>query len=78
MTQKTQMKAEDRSCPVTGATDRRGEFVTDRRVGPQDFLATISSHLGIDHDKVTLPDGTGRPVHVVQDGKAIPELLVVS
>ena len=24
---------------------------------------------------VTLPDGTGRPVHIVQNGKAIPELI---
>jgi uncharacterized protein (DUF1501 family) len=59
---------------VIGATDRRGEYVVDRRVGPHDFLATIYHHLGIDYDKVTLPDGTGRPVHIVQDGKAIPEL----
>jgi len=33
---------------VIGGTDRRGEDVTDRRVGPQDFLATIYQHLGID------------------------------
>jgi uncharacterized protein (DUF1501 family) len=60
---------------VVGATDRRGEFVVDRKVGPQDFLATIYHHLGIDYERVTLPDFTGRPVHIVQDGKAIPELL---
>ena len=60
---------------VIGATDRRGEDVVDRRVGPQDFLATIYRHLGIDYEKVTLPDCTGRPVHIVQDGKAIPELI---
>ncbi len=60
---------------VIGATDRRGEYVVERRVGPQDFLATIYHHLGIDFEKVTLPDGTGRPVHIVQNGKAIPELI---
>jgi uncharacterized protein (DUF1501 family) len=60
---------------VIGATDRRGEYVVERRVGPQDFLATIYHHLGIDYEKVTLPDSTGRPVHIVQNGKAIPELL---
>jgi hypothetical protein len=60
---------------VIGATDRRGEYVVDRRVGPHDFLATIYHHLGIDYDKVTLPDGTGRPVHIVQNGQAIPELV---
>jgi uncharacterized protein (DUF1501 family) len=60
---------------VIGATDRRGEYVVDRRVGPHDFLATIYHHLGIDYEKVTLPDGTGRPVHIVQNGKAIPDLI---
>jgi uncharacterized protein (DUF1501 family) len=60
---------------VIGATDRRGEYVVDRRVGPQDFLATIYHHLGIDYESVTLPDGTGRPVHIVLNGKAIPELI---
>jgi uncharacterized protein (DUF1501 family) len=60
---------------VIGATDRRGEDVVERRVGPQDFLATIYHHLGIDYEKVTLPDFTGRPTPIVRDGKPIPELL---
>lgn len=60
---------------VIGATDRFGEDVTDRRVGPQDFLATIYQHLGIDYASVSLPDQTGRPIHIVQNGKAIPELV---
>ena len=47
----------------------------DRRVGPQDFLATIYHHLGIDYENVALPDQTGRPIHIVQNGKAIPELV---
>jgi len=62
---------------VIGATDRFGEDVADRRVGPQDFLATIYQHLGIDYENVTLPDQNGRPIHIVQDGKAIPELIGV-
>jgi uncharacterized protein (DUF1501 family) len=60
---------------VIGATDRRGEYVVERRVGPHDFLATIYHHLGIDYEKVTLPDGSGRPVHIVTNGKAISELI---
>jgi len=48
--------------------------VTERRVGPHDFLATVYHHLGIDYEKVTLPDHTGRPMPIVRDGKAIPEL----
>jgi uncharacterized protein (DUF1501 family) len=59
---------------VLGATDRLGEDVADGRVGPQDFLATIYHHLGIDFENATLPDQTGRPVHIVQNGKPIPGL----
>ena len=60
---------------VIGATDRRGEQVVERRVGPQDFLATIYEHFGIDYRRVTLPDHKGRPTPIVTDGAAIPELL---
>jgi uncharacterized protein (DUF1501 family) len=60
---------------VIGGTDRLGEDVVDRRVGPHDFLATIYHHLGIDYEKVTLPDQTGRPIHIVRNGQAIPELV---
>jgi hypothetical protein len=49
--------------------------VVERRVGPQDFLATIYQHLGIDYEKVTLPDFSGRPVPIARDGKPIPELV---
>ena len=60
---------------VIGATDPRGEQVVERRVGPDDFLATIYRHLGIDSGKVTLPDLSGKPVPIVQDGKPIHELF---
>jgi uncharacterized protein (DUF1501 family) len=59
---------------VIGATDARGEDVTERRIGPHDFLATIYHHLGIDYKNVTIPDFTGRPHPIVEDGKAIAEL----
>jgi uncharacterized protein (DUF1501 family) len=59
---------------VIGATDRRGEEVVERRVGPQDFLATIYRHLGIDYRNVTIPDRSGRPTPIVTDGEAIAEL----
>ena len=64
-----------RTGQVIGATDARGEDVTHRRVGPHDFLATIYRHLGIDYERVALPDFTGRPVPIVQNGAAIEELL---
>ena len=38
-------------------------------------MATIYRHPGIDYETVTLPDQTGRPAHIVQNGKAIPELI---
>lgn len=60
---------------VIGSTDRRGEQVRERRVGPHDFLATVYRHLGIDYERITLPDFSGRPVHIVSNGKPIPELL---
>lgn len=63
-----------RTGQVIGATDKRGEDVVERRVGPQDFLATIYQHLGIDYEKLTLPDFSGRPIPVVRDGAAITEL----
>jgi uncharacterized protein (DUF1501 family) len=63
---------------VIGATDRRGEDVAERRVGPHDFLATIYRHLGIDYERVTIPDFAGRPHMLAQDGRPIPELLRTS
>jgi uncharacterized protein (DUF1501 family) len=59
---------------VVGATDRRGEDVVQRRMSPQDFLATIYRHLGIDYETVTLRNFTGRPIPIVTNGRALPEL----
>jgi hypothetical protein len=59
---------------VIGATDRRGEDPVSRRVGPQDFLATVYRHLGIDYANVTLRNFSGRPTPIVTSGAAIEEL----
>jgi hypothetical protein len=59
---------------VIGATDRRGEDVISRRMSPQDFLATIYRHLGIDWENVALRNFSGRPVPIVTDGRPFPEL----
>jgi uncharacterized protein (DUF1501 family) len=64
-----------RTGQVIGVTDRRGEEVVERRVGPQDFLATIYRHLGIDYEKIAIPDLAGRPTPIVTDGQPIEELL---
>lgn len=60
---------------VIGATDSRGEYVTERRVGVQDFLATVYRHLGIDAERTAFNNFSGRPIPIVSDGKAIPELI---
>jgi hypothetical protein len=59
---------------IIGATDKRGESVIERPFSPGDFLATIYRHLGIDYAHVTLPDFSGRPIAIVPQGTAIPEL----
>lgn len=59
---------------VIGATDARGEDPIARRVGPGDFLATLYRHLGIDYERVAIPNFTGRPIPLLSEGHAISEL----
>ena len=60
---------------VIGATDRRGEEVVEGRVGPGDFLATVYHHLGIDAERVAIPDFAGRPVPILSEGRPIAALM---
>jgi len=60
---------------VIGATDKRGEDAITRRCGPQDFLATIYHHLGIDPHKTFIEDFNGRPTPLVDHGRPIKELI---
>jgi len=60
---------------LIGATDKRGEDVIERACGPGDFLSTIYHHLGIDAAKITIDDFNGRPTALVNEGRAIPELI---
>jgi hypothetical protein len=59
---------------VIGSTNARGEFPKERPVSPQDLLATIYRHLGID-PRHELKDGVGRPIAVLPDGQPIAELI---
>ncbi len=59
---------------VIGGTDRRGEQVVDRRIGPHDFLATMYRHLGIDVEGLEFRDFSGRPIPVLNGGTALSEL----
>lgn len=58
---------------VVGATNSRGEHPATRPYSPQDLLATVYRHLGID-PALNLPDAVGRPVPILLEGKPIPEL----
>ncbi|MEK6261259.1 MAG: DUF1501 domain-containing protein [Planctomycetota bacterium] len=60
---------------VIGATDARGEHAVERRLGVQDFVATLYRHLEIDASRIEIPNFSGRPIPLLQDGKPIPELL---
>jgi len=60
---------------VIGATDRRGEQAVERRCGIGEFVATIYRHLGVDAERVAIPDFSGRPIPILQEGRPIEELL---
>jgi len=53
---------------VIGATDRLGGEAIERPVQFGDVLATLYNRLGIDINKVTINDLTGRPQHLVDAG----------
>jgi hypothetical protein len=56
-----------------GSTDTRGEYPDDRPLHPNDFVATIYRHLGINPDwEVT--DRSGRPLRLLDRGEPISEL----
>jgi hypothetical protein len=59
---------------VIGATNARGEYPTRSPIAPNDVLATIYRHLGIDPE-TTLTDSTGRPVPLLYSGQVIRELV---
>jgi len=53
---------------VIGATDRLGGEPSERPVQFGEVFATLYQNLGIDVNKVTLPDLTGRPQFLVPEG----------
>lgn len=59
---------------VIGATNPKGERPAGEAYTPQNVLATLYTHLGID-PRSTLPDHTGRPVHLLDDTRTIRELI---
>lgn len=63
-----------RTGQVIGSTTPKGERPQDRPLDPNDLLATIYQHLGIDYKKM-VPDHNGRPVPLIPYGDPITELL---
>jgi hypothetical protein len=59
---------------VIGETDSRGQRPKTRAVGAQNVLGTVYHTLGIDW-KQKVPDFTGRPVQLLDDGEPIAELV---
>jgi hypothetical protein len=59
---------------VIGATSSRGEFPKERPLAPQDLLATVYHHLGIEPHQ-EFRDFTGRPIPILSGGEAITELV---
>ena len=59
---------------VVGESDAKGAFPKANPKTPQDVLATVYQHLGID-TKVNYPDNAGRPHPVLPSGKPIGELF---
>ena len=59
---------------ILGASDARGEYVTDRPVTPGDLHATILHALGVAPEINTF-DLAGRPIPAVFNGKVVEELF---
>jgi hypothetical protein len=50
---------------VVGATNKLGEYATERPVHFQEVFATLYHNLGLDPQSTTLPDRSGRPMYLV-------------
>jgi hypothetical protein len=59
---------------VIGATNRKGEQPTERPLRPEDVIRTVYHVLGVDpHHE--FPNESGRPMAVMNQGRAIAELV---
>ncbi|HWB03224.1 MAG TPA: DUF1501 domain-containing protein [Verrucomicrobiales bacterium] len=60
---------------VIGATDRLGGEIAERGVHFGEVFATLYHQLGIDANRVTIPDLSGRPHYLVDGWLPMPELI---
>ncbi len=63
-----------RTGQAIGATNRLGEYASERPVHMQEIIATLYHNLGINVSATTIPDPTGRPQFLV-DHEPISELI---
>ncbi|HEX8911177.1 MAG TPA: DUF1501 domain-containing protein [Humisphaera sp.] len=59
---------------VVGATDPKGYHASDNVYSPEDFAVTLYRKMGVDPTRV-LHNSVGRPVQIVNGGRAIKELF---
>lgn len=59
---------------VVGETDARAAYVRSRPISPDEFFATLLHVLGID-PRVQFTHPSGRPIYMIEDGRAIEEVV---
>ncbi len=64
-----------RTGQVIGSTDRLGAEPKDRPVHFQEVFATLYHSLGIDANRTTLPDLSGRPQYLVDHYEPLREVV---
>lgn len=57
-----------------GSSSARGEYPRDRRYSASQVLSTVYRAMGID-PSMTFPNGSGRPMYVLDDREPVTELL---
>jgi len=60
---------------VLGATDAKGYYASEDVHSPEDFAASLYTKMGVDPNQL-LHTATGKPVHLVNEGRMIKELFV--
>ena len=63
-----------RTGQVIGSTDRTASIPLTRPVSYQDIFATLYHNLGIEADRTTIIDPTGRPQYLLNEGSVIREV----
>ncbi len=60
---------------VVGATNRLGEYATERPIQFREVAATLYHNLGVSTESVTIEDRSGRPQYIMDRTPPMPELV---